>query len=279
MWKLQKQDFYAEHRKKVLALLDEFDPVIKAAGIEKELEEAQRLPEADYFRDQHLPPLGTDAYYKELHERDADDEHYRRWKIRDFIFGLKDEDLRRKLIVYIRKSDELWLEELRHELREKERQLRELRQPDFKNMFGAAITCGLMVFAAMSYSLALGLAVLTGVVVAAMYGVKYEEAQRRVAIREAIAEVARSRAEVNQRVALQAFSYSEERGTPDDEDSQGDINSPKRMMIWQLDRWQAGEYDSYCPICRCNTTHVQGVCKSFIHDLLPQESDSAEASR
>jgi len=50
--------YHFEHRKKVLALFEEIELVIKTANIEKELEKAQQLLEADYFRDQSLPPLG-----------------------------------------------------------------------------------------------------------------------------------------------------------------------------------------------------------------------------
>jgi hypothetical protein len=242
-----------DYYEKVRVLWEEIEPVVKAAGIEKELEKAQQLPEADYFRDQHFPSWGTDAYYKELQERGNSDEHFRRWKVRKLLFGVKDEDLRRKLIAYIRKSDLLWIIDLQHELRDKQRNLRKLRLPELRRIFFPAIVGGLMVAGAMSLGLTIGLAVLTGVIIAALYGIKYEEEQRRVTIREAAAKITALRAHINQRVAFQTFSYSEESGTPDEEASRGDINSPKRMMIWRLDRWQSGDDDRCCPICRSST--------------------------
>jgi len=200
-----------EYFKKRDALGDDIEPVIRAAGIQRQLERLEDHLMPDWCEDRHLPPLLTDAWRKSKDEQDEARWSTRNCGLRKIVFGVKDADARKKLITYYRRQDLLWIEFSQETWRQKVRELDALRKNTFRYGFIPPIVAGVCVGGMTAGSTpAAGLGMLAFAIVFALYDIKHREQKRRVAIREKAAEVAAERASVNASVARQVFTQREE---------------------------------------------------------------------
>jgi hypothetical protein len=195
-----------------MALAQEFENLVKAAGIERDLEELEgqlNRMKADWFSRHRDHPY--DAWHEARKKEDEARSNRRYFGLRRIIFGVKDEDLRKKLIADYRKIGLRLTESHQEKLRDKERELDDLR----KNTFGYGKTvfvigAGAIVYLAASSSLAEGLGVFAFILIGTLFGMEHEAAGRRVAIREKAAEVAKERSSINELFARQVFTQQEE---------------------------------------------------------------------
>lgn len=195
-----------------MALAQEFESLVKAAGIERDLEDLEgtlNRMKADWFSRHRDRPY--DAWHEARRKEDEARSNRRYFGLRRIIFGVKDEDLRKKLIAGYRKIGLRLTESHQEKLREKERELDDLRKSTFgygKIVF--VIGAGAIVYLAASSSLAEGLGVFAFILIGTLFGIEHEAAGRRAAIREKAAEVAKERSSINELFARQVFTQQEE---------------------------------------------------------------------
>jgi len=206
-----------KYLKKRDAAGEEIEPVIKAAGIVHDLERLEERLMPDWFEDRHLPPPFTDAWRKSKDAQDETKWNLRNRGLRNIVFGVEEEDLRKKLISYYRQQDLLWIDFAQATWRQKVRELDDLRRDTFRYGFIPPIIAGALVWGMTASSgPAAGPGMLAFAIVFALYDIKRREERRRTAIREKAAEVACERACTNDAVARQVFTQREEdTGRPD----------------------------------------------------------------
>jgi hypothetical protein len=212
--KAPARDYFRERE----ALSKAFMDLVERAGIAREIERCDAILEPNYFDDQHLPPLFTEARTEAQDKQRALNFERYKARLRSIIFAVQDVEVRRHLIMAERKLWQIKVKSFQHDLDNARRELQSVRYLSSKEVFTPALMAGVVSLAGWHFGGAMwGTAAAVFAVVSTLYQLVDVEQRRRDRTIEAENELSRVRSRLNQVVKQEVFALVEEGGNNRDD--------------------------------------------------------------